>query len=215
MNHPSGSDDYSGSCHSVYFLNSFISCVGHCLEYISGADLVVGEKVEEELRVDEVEVEGIPLIPEVLAVSDDTTQPPPLELKVLPSHLEYAFLGEGSELPVIISSKLEDERSEKEVISGPSLEEAIGPKCGDPPDRRVDDLGKRVKCVESKIEALSKAQCGDRFRFEMYKFKPPDDELKGCERYAGIWIDSDNNRYDGATAREVWYGGELRLHDHP
>ncbi|XP_022024835.1 uncharacterized protein LOC110925174 [Helianthus annuus] len=82
MNHPSGSDDYSGPCHSVYFLNSFISCVNHCFEYISGADLVVGEKVEEELkRVDEVEVEGSPLIPEVLAVSDDTAQPPPLELK--------------------------------------------------------------------------------------------------------------------------------------
>ncbi|XP_022041724.1 uncharacterized protein LOC110944371 [Helianthus annuus] len=109
INHPSGSDDYSGPCHSVYFLNSFISCVDHCLEYISGADLVVGERVEvESLRLDEVEDEGIPLIPEALAISDDTTQPPPLELKVLPSHLEYAFLGEGSELPVIISSKLED-----------------------------------------------------------------------------------------------------------
>ncbi|XP_022030853.1 uncharacterized protein LOC110931783 [Helianthus annuus] len=74
MNHPSGSDDYSGPCHSVYFLNSFISCVDQCLEYISGADLVVGEKVEEEVKsVDEVEEEGIPLIPDVLAVSDDTT----------------------------------------------------------------------------------------------------------------------------------------------
>ncbi|XP_022019740.1 uncharacterized protein LOC110919793 [Helianthus annuus] len=93
MNHPSGSDDYNGPCHS----------------YISGVDLVVGERVDEEVKsVDEVEEEGIPLIPEVLAISEDTTQPPPLELKVLPSHLEYAFLGEGSELPVIISSKLEE-----------------------------------------------------------------------------------------------------------
>ncbi|XP_022030957.1 uncharacterized protein LOC110931893 [Helianthus annuus] len=109
MDHPSGSDDYSGPCHSVYFLNSFISCVDHCLEYISGADLVVREKEEEKLEsVGEVEEEGIPLIPDVLAVSDDTTQPPPLELKVLPSHLEYAFLGEGSELPVIISSALDE-----------------------------------------------------------------------------------------------------------
>ncbi|KAF5755478.1 putative nucleotidyltransferase, Ribonuclease H [Helianthus annuus] len=109
MNHPSGSDDYSGPCHSVYFLNSFISCVDQCLEYISGVDLVVGEKVEEEVKsIDEVEEEGIPLIPDVLAVNDDTTQPLPLELKVLPSHLEYAFLGEGSELPVIISSALEE-----------------------------------------------------------------------------------------------------------
>ncbi|XP_021999191.1 uncharacterized protein LOC110896067 [Helianthus annuus] len=88
MNHPSGSDDYSGPCHSVYFLNSFISREGR--------------------KGGEVEEEGIPLILDVLAVSDDTTQPPPLELKVLPSHLEYAFLGEGSELPVIISSELEE-----------------------------------------------------------------------------------------------------------
>ncbi|XP_022018954.1 uncharacterized protein LOC110918984 [Helianthus annuus] len=109
MNRPSGSDDYSSPYHSVYFLNSFISCVDHCLEYISGADLPGGENIEEEsLRLDEVEDEGIPLIPEALAFSDDTTQPPPLELKVLPSHLEYAFLREGSELPVIISSNLED-----------------------------------------------------------------------------------------------------------
>ncbi|XP_035834092.1 uncharacterized protein LOC118482630 [Helianthus annuus] len=101
MNHPSGSDDYSGPCHSVYFLNSFISCVDHCLEYISGADLLGGERVEEEsLRLDEVEYEGIPLILEALAVSDDTTQPPPLELKVLPSHLEYVFLGRVPSYPL-------------------------------------------------------------------------------------------------------------------
>ncbi|XP_022032673.1 uncharacterized protein LOC110933775 [Helianthus annuus] len=127
MNHPSGSDDYSGPCHSVYFLNSFISCVDYCLEYFSGAGQVVGEKVEEELmRVDEVKEKGIPLVPEVLAVSEDTTQPPPLELKVLPSHLEYAFFGEASELPVIILSKLEEEeklrllevlRANKEAIA--------------------------------------------------------------------------------------------------
>ena len=32
--------------------------------------------------------------------------PPALELKELPSHIEYAFLGEGSQLLVIISSSL-------------------------------------------------------------------------------------------------------------
>ncbi|XP_022014587.1 uncharacterized protein LOC110914075 [Helianthus annuus] len=132
MNHPSGSDDYSGPCHSVYFLNSFISCVDHCLEYISGADLVVGEKVEEELEsVDEVEEEGVPLIPDVLAVSEDTTQPPPLELKVLPSHLEYAFLGEGSELPVIISSELEESEKLRLLDVWRANKEAIAWKLSD------------------------------------------------------------------------------------
>ncbi|XP_021996068.1 uncharacterized protein LOC110893261 [Helianthus annuus] len=39
--------------------------------------------------------------------------PPPLELKELPSHLEYAFLGEGSQLPVIISAGLTEEEKKK------------------------------------------------------------------------------------------------------
>ncbi|KAJ0948045.1 putative aspartic peptidase domain superfamily [Helianthus annuus] len=238
MDHPSGSDDLSSPCHSVYFIESFLSCVDHCFDYISGADLVkskldeVVDKVEEVANESE-EAEENEWVPEVLELSEVKSEvestplekPAPLELKVLPSHLEYAFIGEGSNFPVIISSKLEegekgrlleeDERSEKEVVSGPSLEEAIGPKCGDPPDRRVDDLGKRVKCLEFKIDALSKAQCGDKFRFEMYKFKPPDDGLRDCDRHAGVQIDSDNSRYDGATAREVWYGCELRLYDPP
>ncbi|KAJ0810425.1 putative aspartic peptidase domain superfamily [Helianthus annuus] len=162
MEHPSGSDDLCSPCHSVYFIESSLSCVDHCFDYISGANLVKS-------KLDEV-------VDKVKEVANE---------------------------------------SEKEVVSGPSLEEAIGPKCGDPPDRRVDDLGKRVKCVESKREALSKVQCGDSFRVEMYKFKPPDDGLRGCDRYAGVRIDLDNNRYDGATVREIWYGGELRLHDPP
>lgn len=33
-----------------------------------------------------------------------TKEPPKLELKTLPKHLEYAFLGEGTQLPVIIDS---------------------------------------------------------------------------------------------------------------
>ncbi|XP_022007625.1 uncharacterized protein LOC110906840 [Helianthus annuus] len=54
MQHPSCGDDVSGPCHSVYFLNSFISCVDTCFEYISGADLV-GEGVVDEHSEDEVE----------------------------------------------------------------------------------------------------------------------------------------------------------------
>ncbi|XP_022031026.1 uncharacterized protein LOC110931966 [Helianthus annuus] len=49
------------------------------------------------------------------------------------------------EAVVSVGKSGKDMRSEKEVVNGPSLEEAIGPKCGDPPDRRVEDLEKRVK----------------------------------------------------------------------
>ena len=40
-------------------------------------------------------------------------KPPVLELKPLPDHLRYAFLGESSTLPVIISSMLSIEEEER------------------------------------------------------------------------------------------------------
>ncbi|XP_022024553.1 uncharacterized protein LOC110924883 [Helianthus annuus] len=121
MQHPSGRDDDSGPCHSVYFLNSFISCVDTFLEYISGADLVgegvvdkhsedEGDEVEKEHLDESDELSAEPL--ELDAISDESTPveiPLPLELKVLPSHLEYAFLGKKLNMPVIISSKLTEE----------------------------------------------------------------------------------------------------------
>ncbi|KAJ0614517.1 putative nucleotidyltransferase, Ribonuclease H [Helianthus annuus] len=121
MEHPSGSDDLSSPCHSVYFTESFLSCVDHCFDYISGADLVESRIDEVVDKVKEVvsESEGVEedeWAPEVLELSEIKSEsestpiekPATLELKVLPSHLEYAFLGEGSEFPVIISSKLEE-----------------------------------------------------------------------------------------------------------
>ncbi|GJZ25744.1 hypothetical protein Tco_0569997 [Tanacetum coccineum] len=55
---------------------------------------------------------------EVLEVGERTPpqpfvmDPPSIELKKLPSHLEYAFLGDDSKLPVIIASGLSaDEKS--------------------------------------------------------------------------------------------------------
>ena len=39
--------------------------------------------------------------------------PPILELKELPNHLEYAFLGEEATLPMIIASNLKVEQKEK------------------------------------------------------------------------------------------------------
>ncbi|XP_027338067.1 uncharacterized protein LOC113852002 [Abrus precatorius] len=42
--------------------------------------------------------------------SPSTDKPPEVELKVLPKHLEYAFLEDGCKLPVIIASKLTQEQ---------------------------------------------------------------------------------------------------------
>ncbi|KAL0403700.1 UNVERIFIED_CONTAM: Retrovirus-related Pol polyprotein from transposon.6 [Sesamum radiatum] len=55
-----------------------------------------------------------------------STQAPTLELKELPKHLKYAFLGENDTLPVIISSKLSTLEEEKLIRVLREFREAIG-----------------------------------------------------------------------------------------
>lgn len=57
--------------------------------------------------------------------------PPKLELKPLPSHLEYAFLGANETLHVVISSSLEFEQTEKLIGVLKKNAEAIGWKLVD------------------------------------------------------------------------------------
>ncbi|XP_076943949.1 uncharacterized protein LOC143614379 [Bidens hawaiensis] len=122
MKHPSDDNDFSGPCHSVYFLNSFILGLDTCLDYISGADLVRMDEEKEltEIMEDSEEevVDDVYWLAEIMEVSEvicekEVEKPAPLEIKVLPSHLDYAYLEEGSNLPVIVSSKLTDEEKSK------------------------------------------------------------------------------------------------------
>nr|GFB90721.1 reverse transcriptase domain-containing protein [Tanacetum cinerariifolium] len=48
-------------------------------------------------------------VEEIKTVKSSIDEPPELELKELPSHLEYAFLEGTDKLPVIISKELKDE----------------------------------------------------------------------------------------------------------
>ncbi|XP_022024263.1 uncharacterized protein LOC110924574 [Helianthus annuus] len=101
MQHPGGRDDDSGPCHS--------DLVGEGV--VDEHDEEKVEEVEEE-QLDKDDELCVPEPLELDAISDESTPvgiPPPLELKVLPSHLEYAFLGEKPDMPVIISSKLTEE----------------------------------------------------------------------------------------------------------
>ena len=52
-------------------------------------------------------------LPKTDRIKPSIEEPPQSELKVLPSHLRYAFLGNSSELPVIISASLTLEHEEK------------------------------------------------------------------------------------------------------
>ena len=55
--------------------------------------------------------EPLPLIEDMVLPSEE--RPPKLELKPLPSHLKYAFLGVEETFPIIISSSLESEQENK------------------------------------------------------------------------------------------------------
>ncbi|XP_076914017.1 uncharacterized protein LOC143572854 [Bidens hawaiensis] len=75
---------------------------------------VMNDSVCDEL----VEILGLPEMIEVNEISCESEagsveKPAPLELMVLPSHLEYAYLDEGSNLPIIVSSKLTEEEKSR------------------------------------------------------------------------------------------------------
>ena len=53
-------------------------------------------------------------------------QAPELELKTLPEHLKYAYLGDKETLPVIISTKLSTKEEEELVTTLKEYKEAIG-----------------------------------------------------------------------------------------
>ncbi|XP_042406117.1 uncharacterized protein LOC121996270 [Zingiber officinale] len=77
-------------------------CVGDCL----GEALPQGSPREEELCVGDCLGEALPL-------GSPTVDPTQEELKPLPQHLKYAYLGENQQLPVIIAQNLEPDQEER------------------------------------------------------------------------------------------------------
>ncbi|XP_076907797.1 uncharacterized protein LOC143564389 [Bidens hawaiensis] len=86
-----------------------------CFDYICGTDLVESNSLVDcdDLGEDELCVNDS--VNEISCESEAGSEekPAPLELKVLPSHLEYALLDEGSNLLVIVSSKMTEEQKTK------------------------------------------------------------------------------------------------------
>ncbi|XP_076951792.1 uncharacterized protein LOC143625309 [Bidens hawaiensis] len=125
MHHPHDHDD-------VLYIDTIDSCVCEhiqdtCEEYsldtqlcVGGIfDLVSGPLFEELVcGVDHEPPECLERIEDVDRVAEpkakpSVVDPPSIELKELPSHLEYAFLEDGSRLPVIISASLSSEEKVK------------------------------------------------------------------------------------------------------
>ncbi|XP_050211621.1 uncharacterized protein LOC126661797 [Mercurialis annua] len=67
------------------------------------------EEVEEEEYIEEPVLE--PLLKSKHITPSSSEKPPKVELKILPAHLRYAFLGADSTLPIIISNKLTKNKS--------------------------------------------------------------------------------------------------------
>ncbi|KAJ0520261.1 putative nucleotidyltransferase, Ribonuclease H [Helianthus annuus] len=118
MTHPREHDD------TLYFVDTIMSHVGHCLSKVCGRDASDTQILD--TFIPEVEMtttsygesESHSEVFEVVERKEpeerpSVESPPSLELKDLPSHLEYAFLDDGSQLPVIISSELTEEEKTK------------------------------------------------------------------------------------------------------
>ncbi|XP_073154094.1 uncharacterized protein [Henckelia pumila] len=96
---------------------------------ITAATMKTEEGIRCSRKVDEIEdiLNSAPELPQSSDVSylslpisntrriPSVLQAPVVELKTLPTHLKYVFLGEGETLPVIISSSLEAEQEEQLV----------------------------------------------------------------------------------------------------
>ncbi|GKC30530.1 reverse transcriptase domain-containing protein [Tanacetum coccineum] len=82
---------------------------------------------------------------EVIKAKSSMEEPPELELKDLPSHLEYAYLEENDKLPVIIAKGLKD--VEKEALLN-------GPFHGKSPTSREVDINKKTE-NQAKMTKLS------------------------------------------------------------
>ncbi|GJT35148.1 hypothetical protein Tco_0925567 [Tanacetum coccineum] len=68
---------------------------------------------------------------ELKTIKSSVDEPPELELKDLPSHLEYAFLEGTNKLPVIIAKNLKDEEKERLIKVLKSHKQAIAWKLSD------------------------------------------------------------------------------------
>nr|GEU93920.1 reverse transcriptase domain-containing protein [Tanacetum cinerariifolium] len=82
---------------------------------------------------------------ELKSIKSSVDEPPELELKDLPSHLEYAFLEGTDKLPVIIAKDLKDDEKERLIKVLKSHKQAIAWKLSD--IKGIDPL---VHCVPKK-----------------------------------------------------------------
>ncbi|GJY57647.1 reverse transcriptase domain-containing protein [Tanacetum coccineum] len=104
--------DSSTSGNPTPSLDPILSTSFPSLTPFEGGDFIL-EEIEACLTNDSIPSSPLPLkelhFEELKTIKSSIDDPPELELKNLPSHLEYAFLEGTDKLPVIISKELKDE----------------------------------------------------------------------------------------------------------
>ncbi|XP_038880315.1 uncharacterized protein LOC120071954 [Benincasa hispida] len=80
-------------------------------------------------------------------------QPPTLELKTLPTHLKYIFLGQNETLSVIISSALPEEKETALLSVLKKYIRAIGGR-----SQTSEVLAQRIACIESGFKKIRRGQ---------------------------------------------------------
>nr|GEY01719.1 reverse transcriptase domain-containing protein [Tanacetum cinerariifolium] len=91
---------------------------------------------------------------EVIKAKSSIEEPPEVELKDLPSHLEYAYLEENDKLPVIISKELKDDEKEDLLNVLKSYKRAIAWKNTDIKGHKISKSGLEVD--HAKVDVIAK-----------------------------------------------------------
>nr|GEY22710.1 reverse transcriptase domain-containing protein [Tanacetum cinerariifolium] len=93
-----------------------VSTMSHTLTPFGDSDFILSEEADAFLELK---------VCEAKTVKSSVDEPPKVELKDLPPHLEYAFLEGNNQLPVIIAKELEDEEKSAFIMVLKSHKRAI------------------------------------------------------------------------------------------
>ena len=88
-------------------------------EVIAALESLSSKSFREDLAYLDLPIPSSKILPSIV-------KPPTIELKLLPSHLKYAFLGNKETLPVIISNKLTSLQEDKLLRVLREFKEALG-----------------------------------------------------------------------------------------
>ncbi|XP_023732206.1 uncharacterized protein LOC111880021 [Lactuca sativa] len=127
---------YPSNIHCINFVDMIQPLTKKCFELTNhdSLELVLSMNFDNNLvkviatnfKLDEEFLEIVEFMEERRKMRYDNTKAPKLELKTLPNHLKYAYLGEEKTLPIIISNKLSIEEEDKLVTLPKEYRKAIG-----------------------------------------------------------------------------------------